>query len=251
MVAFVQTQKIIWLLARTAEGLQKLLQTYGLCTCCPSVMPPEVPWWLTFYFPCCLSSIWSPPRETISKSKSNRRNFRIVMGFLGPLAMLLLCTSAYFSLSSPCLPSCSPSTGGGSQLCLHFALLSSTTHLLKNPMQEYSPFNYSLAPSLIHQTWAYYQRTTWSQAPFPYTPPWKPCYRSIILEMSAITATPGQIWAEGKLNDLEIWVKDRKAKEYLQQEQTPQVQRNTLDRYLTWRVIDAEHHFASLESPKD
>ena len=184
-------------------------------------------------------------------SKSNRRNFRIIVDFLGPLATLLLCTWAYCSLSSPCLPSCSPSTGGGSQLCLHSALLSTTACLLKNPMQEYSPFIYSMAPSHIHQTWAYYQRTTWSQAPSPYIPPWKPYYRTTILEMLTITATSGQRWAEGQLKDLEIWVKYRKAKEYLQQEQTPQVQRTMSDRYLMRRVIDAEHHFASLESPED
>lgn len=183
-------------------------------------------------------------------SKSHRRNFRIIVDCLGPLAMLLLCTWAYYSLSSPRLPSCSPSTGGGSQLCLHFALLSNTACLLKNPMQEYSPFIYSMAPPHIHQTWAYYQRTTWSQALSPYTPPWKPYYRTIILEMSTITATSGQRWAEGQLKDLEIWVKARKAKEYLQQEQTPQVQTTILDSYLMRRV-DAEHHFASLESCKD
>lgn len=118
-------------------------------------------------------------------------------------------------------------------------------------MQEYGPFIYSMAPSHRHQTIANYHTTTWSQASSPYTSLWKPYYKIIILEMSARTARSRQRWAEDQLKDLEIWVKDWKAKEYLQQEQTSQVQRTTLDRYLMWRVIDAEHHFVSLESPKD
>lgn len=49
---------------------------------------------------------------------------------------------------------------GGSQLCLHFALLSSTVCILKNSMQEYGPFIYSMAPSHRHQTIANYHTTT-------------------------------------------------------------------------------------------
>lgn len=166
------------------------------------------------------------------------------MDFLGPLATLLLC-----SLSSLRLPSCSPRTSGGSQLCLHFELLNSTACLLKNPTQACSPFIYGMAPLYIHQSTIKRQHQV---KHYPQcTPPWKPYYGTIILVMSTIRASSGQKWAEGQLKDPELWVKDRKAEEYLQHEQTPQVQRITLDRYLMWRVIYAEHHFASLESPKD
>lgn len=98
-----------------------------------------------------LSSLRRLPRVTTSTSESNRRKFRIVMDFLGPLATLLLRTCAYCSSSSPRLPSCSPRTSGGSQLCLHFELLNSTAGPLKNPTQACSPFVYSMAPLYIHQ----------------------------------------------------------------------------------------------------
>jgi len=49
MVAFVQVQENIWLLPRTVEGLQKHLQTRGLCICCPGVIPPKVHWWLASF----------------------------------------------------------------------------------------------------------------------------------------------------------------------------------------------------------
>lgn len=41
--------------------------------------------------------------------------------------------------------------------------------------------------------------------------------------MSTLTAVSGQRRAEGKQKNLESQGKDRKMKEYLQQEQTPQV----------------------------
>lgn len=56
MVAFVQIWESIWLLPRTAEGLQKLLQTYALhtpfrCSASQSTSVTDL-----FYFPCCLAS---------------------------------------------------------------------------------------------------------------------------------------------------------------------------------------------------
>lgn len=134
MVAFVQTQESIWLLPRTAGSLQKLLQTYGLCTRC--VMPPKVPRWLTPY----ISSAAPCPRSHPGISKSSRRSFRIIIDFLGPLATLLLCTWAALFEQLLSLPPHSSSTGGGSQSCLCFALLGNTACFLKNLMQEYSSF---------------------------------------------------------------------------------------------------------------
>lgn len=134
MVAFVQTQESIWLLPRNTGGLQKLLQTYGLCICCE--MPPKALWWL----PPFISSAVPLPRSHPGTSKSSRRSFRIIIDVLGPSATLLLCTWASCSSSSHCLPPRSSGTGGGSQLCPCFALLSNRSCLSKNLMQEYNSF---------------------------------------------------------------------------------------------------------------